>query len=254
MTPTEATAVARSAEMFITTHWSVVYRAAEVPSPESRQALEHLCATYYLPLFTYVRRYGHNVADAQDRTQQFFAHLLEHNSFKKFDRNRGRFRTFLLTSLKHFLINEWKRERRIKNGGGLEMLSLDEEKAGAHPALEPSVPQAPDELYDRSWAAVVLERALKALRAEFEQDGKKDLFERLKVYVWGEKNSLSYGEMAEQLGMSEGAVKVSVHRLRQRYGEMLRSEVAQTVLTPGDLEEELRYLVSIIRNGAVIAG
>ena len=239
------------AEVFNTTHWSVVLQAGANDSPQAAEALASLCRAYWYPLYAYVRRQGRTVEDAQDLTQEFFARLLELNYLRSADRKRGRFRTFLLTSLKHFLINEWKRVNRKKRGSGQKILSLDEEMAESRFTAEPAVDQPPDALYDRGWAAVLLDRALVALRAELEQSGRRDLFDRLKVFVWGEKNALSYAAMAEQLGMTEGAVKVAVHRLRQRYGELLRAEVAQTVTTPVEVEEELRYLVSVIRHGLV---
>ncbi len=251
--PAEPTAGGRS-EVFNTTHWSVVIQAGANDSPQAAEALASLCQAYWYPLYAYVRRQGHSMEDAQDLTQEFFARLLELNQLRSADRKRGRFRTFLLTSLKNFLINEWKRANREKRGGGQKILSLDEKMAESRFTAEPVVDQPPDALYDHGWAAVLLDRALVALRSEFAQSGKRDLFDRLKVFVWGEKNALSYAAMAEQLGMTEGAVKVAVYRLRQRYGELLRSEVAQTVTTPVEVEEELRYLVSVIRHGSVNPG
>ena len=240
---------ASHAAAFSTTHWSVVLRAGGEFSTEAQEALEKLCCAYWYPLYAYVRRQGHAIEDAQDLTQEFFARLLERKYLRLADRNRGRFRTFLLTSLKHFLLNEWIKGNREKRGGGQKVLSLDEEVAESRFAAEPAVDRPPDALYDSGWAATLMDRALVALRAEFEQPGKLDSFERLKVFVWGEKNALSYAAMAGQLGMTEGAVKVAVHRLRQRYGELLRAEVAQTVTTPVEVDEELRYLISVIRNG-----
>jgi len=228
--------------------------AGEDSSPEARCALEQLCATYWYPLYAYVRRNGHNPHDAQDLTQDFFARLLDRDYLRLADRTRGRFRTFLLTSLKHFLINEWSKANREKRGSGQKVLSLDEEMAESRFTTEPALEQPPDTLYDRGWAAVLLDRAMAALGAEFERSSKRDLFERLKVFVWGEKSSMTYSEMAVQLGMTEGAVKVAVHRLRQRFGELLRSQVAQTVSTPVEVNEELRYLVSVIRDGHATLG
>jgi RNA polymerase sigma factor (sigma-70 family) len=256
MTPPEGLCAAvhdRSGD-FCTTHWSIVLEAGREHSPEAAQALERLCGAYWYPLYAYVRRQGHGPDDAQDLVQEFFARLLERHYLRLADRNRGRFRTFLLTSLQHFLINEWRRTSRERRGGNQRLLSLDEEMAESRFAGEPAIAQPPDDLYDRGWAAILLERALSALRAEFEQSSKLDLFERLKVFVWGEKNALSYAAMAAQLGLSEGAVKVAVHRLRQRYGELLRAEIAQTVATPAEVEEELRYLASVIRGGLIISG
>jgi len=218
-------------------------------SPAARRALEQLCASYWYPLYAYVRRQGHGIEDAQDLTQSFFARLLEQKYLRLADRNRGRFRTFLLTSLKHFLNNDWKKTNREKRGSGQKVLPLDEALAESRFLSEPAIVQPPDALFDRGWAAIILDRAMTALRAEFERSGKLGTFEKLKVFVWGEKSALSYAAMAEQLTMTEGAVKVAVHRLRQRFGELLRNEVAQTVSTPAEVNDELRYLVSVIRNG-----
>jgi RNA polymerase sigma factor (sigma-70 family) len=239
---------------FSTTHWSIVLEAGRENSSGAAQALERLCGAYWYPLYAYVRRQGHGPHDAQDLVQEFFVRLLERNYLRLADRNRGRFRTFLLTSLQHFLINEWRKHGCEKRGGSQRLLSLDEEIAESRFAGEPAIEQPPDALYDRGWAAILLERALAALRAEFEQSSKLDLFERLKVFVWGEKNALSYAAMGVQLGLSEGAVKVAVHRLRQRYGELLRAEIAQTVATTVEVEEELRYLAAVIRGGLDISG
>jgi len=238
---------------FTTTHWTVV-RQATGDSPQAAAALETLARAYWYPLYAYVRRNGNSPHDAQDLTQSFFARLLEHGYIQLADRNQGRFRTFLLSSLQNFLHNEWHKENREKRGGGQKALSLDEKTAETRFAAEPFVEQPPDSLYDRGWAATLLERALTSLRAEFEQSGKLDLYERLKVFVWGDKSALSYAEMGVQLNMTEGAVKVSVHRLRQRYGELLRAEVAQTVSTPEEVNEELRYLVSVVRDGLSKSG
>jgi len=246
--------VAHTAQLFTTTHWSAVLKAGESDPLGREEALAWLCRAYWYPLYAYVRRQGRSVHDAQDLTQEFFARLLERKQLRLADRNRGRFRTFLLTSLKHFLINDWTKAKREKRGGGQEFLSLNETMAEARLAAEPAVAQPPDALYDRGWAAILIERAMAALRAEFEQAEKLDTFDRLKVFVWGEKNAMPYAQMAVQLNMTEGAVKVAVHRLRQRYGELLRAEIAQTVSTPAEVNEELRYLVSVIRDGLENSG
>lgn len=240
--------------LFVTTHWSLVLTAGEDSSPAARQALEQLCQTYWYPLYAHARRAGHSPHDAQDLIQDFFALLLSKNYFRNANRSRGRFRTFLLTSLKHFMINEWKRANREKRGGGEKIVSLDEEQAESRFCLEPAVERPPDTIYDREWAAVVLERAMAGLRAEFERSGKLALFERLKPLVWGEKNALTFSAMAAELGMSEGGVKVALHRLRQRFGELLRSEIAETVASPVEVEEELKYLGSVVRSGLIISG
>ena len=236
-------------DLFATTHWSLVLAAGGEESPEVARALERLCSAYWYPLYAYVRRQGRSQEDAQDLTQEFFHRLLERNYLRLADRNRGRFRSFLLTSLKHFLINEWEKAKREKRGGGQQTLSLDEEMAESRFAAEPAVPQPPDALFDRGWAGILMERSMAALRAEFEESGKLPTFERFKVYAFGQKGGLPYLEMARELGMTEGAVRVALHRLRQRYGELLRVEVAQTVATPAEVNEELRYLVSVVRDG-----
>jgi RNA polymerase sigma-70 factor (ECF subfamily) len=253
MSSSEDTSLAPNARLFATTQWTTIFEAGG-DSPEASRALEQLCTTYWYPLYAYVRRQGHSPHDAQDLTQAFFARLLEGKYLQLADRTRGRFRSFLLASLKHFLINDWKKGNRAKRGGRQEVLSLDEENAESRFATEPTTEQPPDSLYDRGWAAVLLDHALAALRVEFDQSGKRDLFDNLKAFVWGEKSALSYAEMAGQLGMTEGAVKVAVHRLRQRYGELLRAEIAQTVSTPAEVNEELRYLVSVIRDGLANSG
>ncbi len=239
----------RGGQQFCTTHWSVVLAAGKTSSPGSGDALELLCRTYWYPLYAYVRRSGHRPEDAQDLVQEFFARFLEKKYLRHADRNRGRFRTFLLTSLKHFLVNDWIKQNREKRGGNRQILSLDEEMAESRLASERAAEQLPDTLYDRGWALVVLEQAMAALKAEVEQSGKRNLFDRLKGFVWGENSGLSYAVMAEQLGMTEGAVKVVVHRLRQRFGELLRAEIEQTVSTPSEVEAELRHLVAVIRDG-----
>lgn len=254
MQTSDETSVAQHAQLFATTHWSVVLQAGHGDSAQSMQALETLCRSYWYPLYAYVRRHGQSPHDAEDLTQEFFARLLARDYIQLADRNQGRFRTFLLSSLKRFLINDWKKGNREKRGGGQKVLSLDEEMAETRFSAEPSADQPPDTLYDGGWAAVLMDRALTALRTEFQHAGKLELFERLKGFVWGEKCGLSYAEMAGQLGMTEGAVKVAVHRLRQRYGELLRAEIAQTVSTPAEVNEELRYLVSVIRDGLANSG
>jgi RNA polymerase sigma-70 factor (ECF subfamily) len=231
----------------------VVLEAGQAESSEASQALEQLCQAYWYPLYAYVRRTGHHPHDAQDLVQAFFSRFLEKKYLQHADRKRGRFRTFLLSSLKNFLINDWIKANREKRGGSRQILSLDETTAETRLAAEPAIEQPPDTLYDRGWAAILLERAMIALREEFQNAGKQELFERLKGFIWGEQSGLSYAAKAEQLQMTEGAVKVAVHRVRQRYGDLLRKEIAQTVATPAEVDEELRYLVSIIRSGTEIS-
>jgi len=239
---------------FSTTHWSVVVQAGDSDSPEADNALEQLCRAYWYPLYAYVRRQGHPPHDAQDLTQSFFERLLERKFLKLADPQRGRFRTFLLTSLKHFLINEWEKANCEKHGDRRRTISLDEEIAEARFTSEPVTEQPPDALYDRGWADAIIDSAKAALRAEFEQSGKLDSFERFKPSVWGEKHALSYAAIAERSGVTEGAVKVAVHRLRQRFGDLVRSEIAKTVSTPAEVNTELSYLVAVLREGSANSG
>ena len=234
------------AARFSTTHWSVVLAAGRDSSPSAREALQQLCLAYWYPLYAYVRRQGHTPEDAQDLTQEFFTRFLARNSVRLADRERGRFRTFLLSSLKHFLVDEWKRATREKRGGRETVLSLDELAAETRYASEPAHNESPDALFDKRWAATLMEQTMAKLAAEFASASRPVLFETLKMIVWGEQNK-SYTETAELLGMTEGALKVAVHRFRQRYGELLRAEVANTVATPAEIDEEVRYLISALR-------
>jgi len=238
---------AHEVHLFVTTHWSVILSAGD-SSAEVNEALQQLCQAYWYPLYAYVRRQGRSVTDAQDLTQEFFARFLERKYLRLADRNRGRFRNFLLTSLKHFLINEWTKLAREKRGGGLRVFSLDEEQAEARFNHEPAVELPPDTLYDRGWANTLLDRALSSLRAEFEKAGKLSVFDQFKPQLLTGDLAASYADLARSLDMTEGAVRVAVHRLRQRFGELLRAEVAQTVSTPAEVNEELRYLVAVIRD------
>ena len=231
---------------FATTHWSVVLAAGDSTSPQTNEALEKLCATYWYPLYAYVRRKGHSPEDAQDLTKEFFARLLEKKFLKLAEPERGKFRGFLLTSLKHFLVNEWEKARTAKRGGGQVVLSLDEQLAESRYLAEPSTDSSPDVMFEKRWAITVLEQVLMRLRQESVAAGKGDLFELLKDALWGDKNLASQTEIGAPLGLSAAAVKSAVHRLRLRYRELLRSEIANTVARPEDIDEELRHLVSVL--------
>jgi len=235
-----------SVGQFTTTHWSVVLAAGHNESPSAAQALEKLCHAYWKPLYAYVRRQGHDEQDAQDLTQDFFARLLAMDYLSLADPARGRFRTFLLTSLQNYLRNEWKRTCRQKRGGGQPILSLDAAHAEAEYRLEPAEGLPPDLLYERRWAMTLLEEVLARLRLDYEANGSARLFDELKAFVWGDRNTASHAEIAAQLGLSEGAVKVAVHRLRRRFGELLRAEIAHTVNSPAEVEEELRHLINVM--------
>jgi len=231
---------------FVTTHWTVVLSARDKNSTESQHALEKLCRNYWYPLYAFVRRQGHGPHDAEDLTQEFFARLLEKDFLKLVAREKGRFRTFLLAALKHFLANEWDRARAQKRGGGQIHLPLDTADAETRYQVESAHELPADKIYEQRWALTLLEQVLQRLRKEYATSGKENLFEQLKSTLSGERNSLPYAEIAARLKTSEGAVKVSVHRLRQRYRELLRDEIAQTVSTPEEVEDELRNLFAAL--------
>jgi RNA polymerase sigma-70 factor (ECF subfamily) len=216
-------------------------------APGTLAALEKLCRTYWFPLYAFARRQGNTPEDAQDLTQDFFARLLEKNYLSKADPDRGKFRTFLLRSLKNFLVNDWKRAGRLKRGGDLEFLSIDTNAAEDRYAAEAPEEFNPDAEYETRWAVTLIEQVLTALRQEFNEADKARLFEELKGFVWGDKSAASYAEIAGHLNLSEGNVKVAVHRLRQRFRELLRAEVANTVGRPEDIDGELRHLISVLK-------
>ena len=233
------------AQSFSTTHWSVVLTAGQQESPQAAAALEQLCRAYWFPLYVFVRRQGRSPEDAQDLTQDFFYRLLEKNYLAKADRDRGKFRTFLLRSLKHFLISEWRTAGRRKRGGGVEFLAIDATAAEDRFAAEPTKGSNPDAAYEERWAITLIERVLSHLRREYDEGKKTRLFDELKGFIWGEKSTASYAEIAGHLNLTEGTVKVAVHRLRQAFRERLRAEVADTVSRPEDIDGELRHLISV---------
>ncbi len=230
---------------FTTTHWSVVLMAGQADSPQANEALEKLCRIYWYPLYVYVRRQGNSPEDAQDLTQIFFSRLLEKHYFAKADPDRGKFRTFLLRSMKNFLVNEWKRAGRLKRGGDLTFLSIDANVAEDRYATEPANESDPDAAYEQRWAVTLIEQVLATLRRDYSAADKARLFEELKGFIWGDKSTASYAEIAGHLNLNEGSVKVAVHRLRQRFREILRAEVAHAVARPDDVDDELRYLISV---------
>jgi len=232
---------------FATTHWSVVLQAGQKDSPRAQAALAQLYTAYWHPLHAFIRGRGYDVHDAQDLAQDFFAALLKRNHLECVSREKGRFRSYLLGALKHFLANEWHKVRREKRGGACTFIPLDDVLAEKRYRLETSHDATPERIYERNWAAVLLERVLASLRVEHEQAGKIRHFDELKIFLSGEKAGHSYAEIGACLEMSEAAVKVAVHRLRQRYRELLRAEIANTVANPGEVEDELRYLLSVLR-------
>jgi RNA polymerase sigma factor (sigma-70 family) len=232
--------------LFLTTHWSVVLAAQDKSSPESAAALEVLCRAYWYPLYAFVRRQGHSPEDAQDLTQEFFARLLAKEYLQAADREKGRFRTFLRVALRRFLANEWDRARRLKRGGGHTPLPLDTMAAEQRYQAERDDTLAPDHLYERRWARTLLEQALAHLRADYSAAGKAAEFDQLKETLTAERGSIAYSDLAATLGLSEGATRVAVHRLRKRFREVFRATVAETVSTPEDVEDELRHLVALL--------
>jgi RNA polymerase sigma factor (sigma-70 family) len=227
---------------FATTHWSVVIAASEEDSPRAAAALEHLCRTYWYPLYSFIRRLGTGPADAQDLTQGFFVYLLSRNLVGRADPGIGRFRSFLLGSLKHFLAHEHERANALRRGGGHRLVSLDGSVAAERYSLEPVDRATPEAVFEQRWAQEQLKNALDRLRADYSSSGKAPLFDLLKDYVWGERNELTLAQIAEQLDSTEEGSKKAVQRLRQRFRGCLRAEIAQTVASPDQIDDELRHL------------
>lgn len=215
-------------------------------SAHARAALERLCKTYWPPIYAFVRREGHGPQDAQDLTQEFFARLLEKNSFNSVQPERGRFRSFLLGALKHFLSNEWDKARAKKRGGGQVLIPIDAASAETSYGLEPADSLTAEKIFERRWALTMLELVLQRLRKEYVDDGKERLFQRLKSTLTEASRSVPYAEIATKLNMSEGAVKVAVHRLRRRYRDLIRSEIAGTVAGPSEIDDEIRNLFVVL--------
>jgi DNA-directed RNA polymerase specialized sigma24 family protein len=227
---------------FAATRWSVVLAAGHRSSPDSQQALESLCRTYWYPLYTYVRRRVLNAHEAQDLTQEFFATLLERNALAAADGERGRFRSFLLTAFKHFLADEWDKAKAQKRGGGRRTIPLNLESGERRYALEPADDLSPERLYEKQWALTFLDHVLNRLCDEFVAKGNEFQFQTLKPFLGGANEAGSYKDAARALGITEAAAKVAVHRMRRRYREVLRSEIAETVAEPGEVDDELRNL------------
>jgi RNA polymerase sigma-70 factor (ECF subfamily) len=240
-----ATSVAsKPRNYFATTHWTVVLSAGHTETTRGRDALAALCETYWYPLYAFVRRQGHSPHDAEDLTQGFFARLLESESLASVSREKGKFRTFLLVALKRFLANEWHRARSQKRGGAAFHLPLQGHTAETRYIAEPVEHLTAEKLFERRWALTLLERVLAHLSHEFDAAEKKELFEKLKPYLMAQKGKISYAEAAIALGMNEGALKVAVHRLRRRFRELFRAEVAQTVARPEEIDDEIRHLLT----------
>lgn len=230
------------AARFATTRWSIVARAGKLQMPDAHEALEHLCRTYWYPLYAHVRRRGYAAADAQDLTQDFFARLLACETLAAADPGRGRFRSFILTVLDRFLADEWDKSQTQKRGGGYELLSLD--LAAAERRFEAETPDntAPDQAFDRQWAMALLDAVLMQLEKEYQQKGQQDLFAALKPTLIHAHEPDSGAELATRLNLNEGAVRVAIHRLRKRYRALLEAEIDETAASPEEAQEELRHL------------
>lgn len=233
-------------EEFVTTLWSVVLDAGTHDQEKASSALHRLCGMYWYPIYAFIRRRGSDVHEAEDLTQAFFAHLLERKTLGRADQNKGKFRSFLLASLTYFLNNEWDKRHALKRGGQSQVISLDEAAAEGLYLNEPSGNLAPEKLFDRRWAATLVDKVLRLLREEYQTANNAGLLARLEPLLAQEIPGGVYVQLAAEFGISEGAVKVALHRLRRRFGELLRREVALTVADAAALDEEVRYLLSAI--------
>ncbi len=247
---TSLTAIGRRAQngaiAFATTHWSVVVEA-QGESPAAQEALETLCRIYWRPIYSFVQRQGIGPEEAEDLTQGFFADLLERRSLSAVRKEKGRFRSYLLGALKYFLADERRRAMAIKRGKGQRLIPLDQLSVDERIEMEPADPLTAEQIYERRWAATVLERVLNLLKDEYRAAGNAALFDSLKQLLPDEPGAPSQADIAAQLGMTENAVRQAFHRFRQRYQSLLREEIAHTVATPGDIEDELRHLISVVR-------
>lgn len=241
----------RSGLAFLTTHWSVVLQAGRDDTAQAHGALEQLCRVYWYPLYAYARRRGYAPEDAQDLTQEFFARLLERNWLARADQAKGRFRTFLLTAMERFLANEWDKLRALKRGGGERLVSLQLDTGESQYRAEPADLRTPEQLFERHWALALLGEVLQQLEAEYRRQGKAVLFAALRPCLVGDRESLPYPQLAEQLGLNAGAVRVAVHRLRQRYRARLRAEIAQTVTSAEEADAEMRHLFHVLAQGGL---
>jgi RNA polymerase sigma factor (sigma-70 family) len=232
---------------FAATRWTLVLAAARGNvTPRAAEAMAELCRVYWYPLYAYVRRRGHDNHEAEDLTQEFFLRLLAKNYLADADREKGKFRAFLLASLKHFLANEWDRSQAQKRGGGQTVLPISTVDAESRYRLEPWHDLTPERLFERQWALTVLDQVLSRLRTEFTAEGKQAVFDKLKRFLTGGRESGGYAQVAADLQTTEGAVKTAVHRLRRRYRQLLRDEIAQTVAGPEEVDGEIEYLLSCL--------
>ena len=232
--------------VFATTHWSVVLTAGQSTSSQAAEALEKLCHTYWYPLYVYVRRRGHGVSDAQDLTQDFFYRLLDRDWLAQVDRRKGRFRSFLLVAMNHFLANEYDRAKTVKRGGRVFFQAYEDDACEKRFQEDARLDRSPEQLYEQRWAVALLETVLGRLRGEATAAGRLEQFHELKGFLTGEKRSITYADLAAKLSTTEAALKMAVQRLRHRYGELLREEIANTVANPSEIEDELRHLMAVL--------
>lgn len=234
---------------FVTTRWSVVLAAGHGDTSHARDALAHLCETYWYPLYAYARRRGHSPHDAQDLTQEFFARLLQGKWVAQADRQRGRFRTFLLSAMQHFLANEWNKAHAQKRGGHAPIVSLNDDSAERRYRLEPADKSTPETLFERGWALSLLNDVLRRLEEEYKRDGKAAWMDAMRPALTADRESIAYAEIGARLGATEAATRVAVHRLRQRYRRLIQAEVASTVATSAEVAEEMRHLFQVLTRG-----
>lgn len=245
-TPEQTVAEPLSHQRFTTTHWSVVLEAGGSASPEAAAALAKLCQTYWPPVYSFLRRSGRSPEDSKDLTQEFFRRLLEKQTLKALDRDKGRFRSFLLVVLKRFLAAERDRAHCQKRGGGVPLVSLDDDDAERRHMAEVADDRTPETVFEKRWALALLEHAIRRLERELADHGKQHLFERLKGFLTGEQSDQSQDAIAGELGMTTGTLRVTIHRMRQRYRELLRWEIAQTVGNPAEIDDEIRHLFAAL--------
>lgn len=231
---------------FTTTHWSVVLRARDEPSSKAKESMSVLCRTYWPPIYAYLRRDGHAPADAEDLTQGFFVHLFEQDFLSHLQHRQGKFRSFLLTFLKHYLSDVRAKARSQKRGGGQTLLSLDEVQTEERHALEPADYLTADQVFERRWAQRLMERVIARLRQEYVEAGKESLFDQLKDLNPAERGDRKYVDIGAQFGLSEAGVKSVVHRMRLRHRTLLREEIANTISSPDDVDDEIRYLIQVL--------
>ena len=236
----------RPCGLFATTHWSVILTARDGNESQTHDALSRLCEAYWYPLYAYLRRRGFASSDAEDITQSFLAYLLSKDFLARVKPEHGKFRSFLLASLNHFVSDHLDKEHRQKRGGGQRILSLDAAHAEQRYGLEPADEMDPQKIFERRWALTLVEAALRRMESEAASAGKLELFHRLKTALVGERSALSYSEIGQSAGLSEGAIKVAAHRMRQRFRELFREEIAQTVSQPGEIEEEIQFLFQVL--------